>query len=233
MKPSDLLAQYVEGEKGETIFHVPISDLIAGMEDQLMPDGVLSTVNRMENYGDDRSRALLAALASEAVINKVLEALMPNHRRLFGAERSPAFSVKIKVLEALAVIPLHLTEAADIVRNVRNSFAHQLTVEKLGYLDGKIKRKIKAYYSRRQIPPEEDRDDLPYIFDQIARIATIGLSAYLPLVRDLNDSIRHADFEAKLRARATKRQRKQIKLIMQQVQKPPSPDEDAENGMPF
>ena len=232
MKLSDLLAQYVEGEKGKTIFHVAISDLVAGMEDQLSPDGVLSTVNRMANYGDDRSRALLAALASEAVIDKVLEALMPKYGKFFGGDRGPALSMKIKMLQALALVPSHLTEAADIVRDVRNSFAHKLTVEKLSDLDEKVKRKMKAYYSQRRISPPDKRDDMPHVFDQIAWVATAGLSAYLPLVRDLNDTIRHADFEGKLIARATKRQRNQIKLIKQHVQRPP-PRDDAEKITPF
>ena len=232
MKLSDLLAQYVEGDKGETIFYMAISDLVAGMEDQLSPDGVLSTLNRMANFGDDRSRALLAALASEAVIDKALEALMPKYAKFFGGDRSTALSMKIKMLEALAVVPSHLTEAADIVRGVRNSFAHKLTVEKLGDLDEKVKGKMKAYYSRRKISPSDKRDDLPHVFDQIAWVATAGLSAYLPLVRDLNDTIRHADFEGKLRARATKRQSNQIKLIMQHVQRPP-PQDDPENTTLF
>ena len=196
---------------------------MADIEDRFKPDGMLSTLNRMKNYGDERSKVLLAALASEAVMGKVLETLMPQYWQVFDKKWDMSFAAKTKVLEAFAIVPKHITEAANVVRAIRNEFAHDLTVEKLGDLDNKFKKKMQDYYERREFDPKDKHDDLGHVFESIALIATVGLSTYLPLVRDLKEAIRDPAFETKLRKRAEKRQKEQVKIILEHVQAP-APD---------
>lgn len=215
---SNILRQYIEGVPGETIFHQPVSDLMAGIEDQFKQDGITSTLARMGKYGDERSKVLLAALVSEAVIEMTLKALMPKYKSLFT--EGSGFYVKISALEAFAIVPTHLTKAARIICAARNKFAHKLTIEKLDDLPEPSKRDMKEYYDERKIDPAEKRDDIGHVFNEIAYIATAGLASYLPLVRDLNETIRDPEFETSLRRRAEKRQREQVKMILETVNAP-------------
>jgi hypothetical protein len=73
---------------------------------------------------------------------------------------------------------------------------------------------MQQYYVRQQIRPTDRRDDLAYVFDAIALIATAGLVAYIHLVRDLGTAIREPTFEQKLRKRAERRQETQSKEIL-------------------
>lgn len=218
----DIQPQCYEGEPGETIFYTPVHDIAANLEDRFSPDGLLSTLSRMQNYKDERSKVLLAALASEFVLDKVLEALLPQYRKVFDDDRDMTFSMKIKLLKASAVVPLHLTEAADCIRAVRNKFAHKLTIEKLDDLPKDIKNKMLKFYARRGIVPKEKSTDLPHVFDAITHIATESLSAYLPLVRDLNEAIRQPKFEEKIRKNAERRQKEQMKILLKHVNAPAS-----------
>jgi hypothetical protein len=131
MFTNEELQSQLRGEQGKTFFHQPVTDFIASIEDELKADGLRSTLNRMRRYEDERSMVLLAALASEAVIDKLLAALIPRYVAELRDERDMPFGLKIRLLKALEIVPKHLTEAAGLVRTVRNQFAHKLTVETL------------------------------------------------------------------------------------------------------
>lgn len=232
MLPNEDLHQQLLGTQGKTLFHQPVVDVFASMEDQFKADGLRSTLNRMQNYEDDRSMVLLAALASEAVIDKLLAALIPRYVAELRDQRDMSFSMKIRLLKALEIVPKHLTEAADLVRMVRNQFAHKLTVETLADLriegDGEAKvdadnivNKMQQYCARQRIPPNDQRDDLVHVFDAIAMIATVGLAAYVHMVRDLNAAIREPAFEQELRRRAELRQKTQADYVWAHVSAPP------------
>jgi hypothetical protein len=241
MLPNEDLQQQLLGVQGETLFHRPVVDVFASIEDQLKADGLRSTLNRMQNYEDERSMVLLAALASEAVIDKLLAAIIPGYVAELRDQRDMPFSLKIKLLKALAIVPKHLTGAADLVRGVRNKFAHQLTVEKLDDLrireagrkkskDESIVTRMQQYYARHHILPADRRDDLAHVFDAIALIATAGLAAYIHMVRDLHAEIREPAFEQKLYKRAEQRQKTQAKQVLAHLSAPPPP---ASGGQPI
>lgn len=215
------LEKHLSGTLGESVFHQPVHDLMAALVDQFEADGMLSTVNRMASYGDERSKVLLAALASEAVIDKVLASVMPRYPPLRGRANT---YMKIMMLEALALVPKHLTEAADLVREVRNQFAHKLAVEKLNDLGDTRKDdvvvKMRQYYARLGIEPKAKRNDRIYIFDVIAQIATTGLWTYLPLLRDLNSAVRDPTLGQQLHQQAEKRLSEQANMILSHVQAP-------------
>jgi len=222
LKISKDLEKHLTGMQGESVFHQPVGDLMTAIADQFESDGMLSTVNRMASYGDERSKVLLAALASEAVVDKILGVFMPLYQPL----RRTNIYLKIQILEALALVPKHLTDAADLIREVRNQFAHKLTVEKLSDIDdgprGNVVVKMQRYCVQLGIESEAKLHDRTFIFETIAEIATTGLWTYLPLVRDLNSVVRDHALEKQLRLQAEKRLREQAKAILAHVQAPPS-----------
>jgi hypothetical protein len=217
LKISKNLEQRLSGTLGESVFHQPVHDLMAVIADQFEADGMLATVNRMDGYRDERSKVLLAALASETVIDKVLASVMPLYLPLRA--RASTY-LKIMMLEALALVPKHITDAADLVREVRNQFAHSLTVEKLSDLDHKVVIKMQQYCTQLGIKSKAKRNDRTYLFDTIAEIATTGLWTYLPLLRDLNSAVRDPALEQQLRQQAERRLSEQASMILAHVQAP-------------
>ncbi|KAA0072143.1 hypothetical protein [Rhodanobacter sp. T12-5] len=231
LKISKDLEEHLQGTLGESVFHQPVRDLMAAIADQFETDGMLSTVNRMASYGDERSKVLLAALASEAVVDKILGAFMPLYQPL----RRTNIYLKIQMLEALALVPKHLTDAADLIRDVRNQFAHKLTVEKLSDIDnssrGNVVVKMQQYCVRLGIKSKARLHDRTFIFETIAEIATTGLWTYLPLVRDLNSAVRDQSLEKQLRLQAERRLSEQAEAILAHVQAPaPLANRDALEG---
>ncbi len=232
MFTNEALAKHLTGTPGETLFHQPVHDLLASIEDQFKAEGLRATLNLMGNYGDERSKVLMAALASEAVIDMLIAAVLPGYEKEFleGNDRDMTFSLKIKLLKALAVVPRHLIEAADLVRAMRNEFAHNLRVDTLADLTDQTKTrgkgskvigKLCGYYERQSLEPKDQREERVHVFDAISLIATAGLAGYLPLVRDLNAAMRDPTFEAKLRRRAEKRLNEAAKAVLAHVQAPP------------
>lgn len=161
----------------------------------------------------------------------LIAALLPGYGKEFldGNDRDMTFSLKIKLLRALAVVPRHLIEAADLVRAIRNEFAHNLRVDTLADLTDKTKTrgkgykvigKLRGYYERQNLEPKDQLEDRAHVFDAISLIATAGLAGYIPLVRDLNIAMRDPAFEASLRRKAEKRLNETAKAVLAHVQAP-------------
>lgn len=225
MMLSEYYRQHLQGPQGESLFHMPLSNVAADTRD------VMELIGRMQTYGDARSKALLAALVSEGTINAVLREVMPRYESVLEKDNNCTHSIKIKMLAALNLIPHHLTRAADMVREVRNEFAHNLAIDSLADLPEKITRKLFHYYTERHIDPPEKRNDLDYVFDIVAYGATAGIAAYRVALRDLNEAIRDPAFEQRLSTNAAHRHRLIIQALLEQaLNKPKDPDP---NPIPF
>jgi uncharacterized protein YutE (UPF0331/DUF86 family) len=229
-KMSNYQIQHQVGKQGETLFFMPIADRFAHMEDQLKEDGLRDLLNRSESYGDDRSKVLVGALAAEAVLDKALGILLPKYLQAFDNKKELTFSIKTKILRAMAVIPPHLLEALDILRGIRNAFAHDIKLDELDKIPEKLIDKMENFYVRREIEPQEKRKDIHHLFDTTVQIATIGIYAYFPLIQDLKETIRNPTFEENLRNQAEQRDSAQQALIWNHLTQPAS-EGDAAFGM--
>jgi len=216
LKLSDIYSQHLYGKKGETLFHVPYSNIFGNRTDGM------TVFMRMQNYKDDRSKVLLAALACEAIIDMLLREIMPGYKNSLEEERETTLSQKIRILSAFSIVPRHLTRAADMLRAVRNAFAHDLEIDKLEDIKDKIKQQMFQYYTERGISPREGRNDLQNVFEAIAYASTAGLASYLTCVSDLNAVIRSPEFEDVLSKRSEARHQVNIEIVRQHANTAPS-----------
>jgi hypothetical protein len=146
--------------------------------------------------------ALLSALVCEKYIDRILGLLMPRYKSvLLGDQANVTFSIKIKILEALDVIPRHITRAAHLVRSVRNQFAHELDLDALMGLPEKTQKRLKDYYASRVTnATPEDIANLQLVFQTVVEHATGVLLSYATSVDALNKAIREPTFETLLRS---------------------------------
>lgn len=192
---SDLLEIHYNGPKGETLFHTPYLTLTAAPEQREASELLF----RLGAGKDDRSMALLSALVCEKYLDRTLGMLMPRYKQALLNGQAATFSTKIKVLSALDIIPRHITKAADLVRSVRNKFAHKLDLDHLGELPDDLRNQIKDYCASRVTnATPEDIADLKACFKVIVDHATGVLLSYATSMDLLNKAIREPSFVALL-----------------------------------
>ena len=205
---SEILDLYFHGEEGKTIFCKPFN------RDLMEVDDASALLKKVHDAGDERSMVLVSAMVCETYIDRMLSILLPKYSRLLDDSASFTFSTKIKLLESFEIIPLHLTRAADLVRQVRNEFAHNLEVSLLADIDPKIIRKLHGLYTQRGIRTEVGPDDLSNLFSVVSYIATSVLYAYRETLRSFSAAVRDPHFADALAAEHMAKHQAIIKALV-------------------
>ncbi|MGA2904015.1 MAG: hypothetical protein ABSD98_09295 [Candidatus Korobacteraceae bacterium] len=158
------------GEQGECAFTEPFIEWTAPIQE--LP-GLLQ---RIEKTGDDRSFVLLSAVVVERYVVELMNSLSPGFARL-AENRDFTFSLKLEILKALRLIPPHILQAADLVRKIRNDFAHDFNTDDLAKCNAKHREAMRQtateMYGEHRVLSSE-RDD----FKSVTLLALVGLQAY-------------------------------------------------------
>ena len=88
------------------------------------------TLEHLEKAPEERALVLVGAMLLERAIDELLSAYMPGWEEL-SKGRDFSFSMKIKLASAANICPPDLLKSADVVREIRNAFAHELSVSDL------------------------------------------------------------------------------------------------------
>jgi len=107
----------LSGEKGKSFFTEPFVDYHWSVNE--LP----SIMQRAYSAGDDRSFVVLSFVVIEKYLDALLEAIAPGYYALKG-NRDFKASLKTEVLRALRLVPDRILQAMDMVRKIRNEFAH-------------------------------------------------------------------------------------------------------------
>lgn len=81
----------------------------------------------LDNAQEERALVIVGALLLEKAIDALLSAYVPGYESL-NEERDFTFSMKIKLAKAVNICPVELLHCVNTVRDVRNAFAHELSV---------------------------------------------------------------------------------------------------------
>ncbi|MDR3445734.1 hypothetical protein [Dyella sp.] len=214
---SEVMQSQVAGLKGETVFHWPYVNIM----DHEGAQKSRQILDRLGAFKDDRSMALIAAMVSEAYIDRVLSAIMPGYAK--NLSRS-AFAAKISILRALDLIPRHLADAADLVRDVRNAFGHDLQLDSLENIPEKYRKRLFGFATSRNMVG--DRDDCRITFDFAVTCATSGIASFYVNAVDFNAAIRNQAFEEALSTVNSARRQMHVEAYMNFLSSPPREDND-------
>ena len=101
-----------------------------------------------EELKDDRAIVVVEALCIEDCLDKMIEAIFPRSKEILE-NKDFSFSLKIDLIRAYNVIPNRILDDCDTIRQMRNDFAHELSLKTFSDWDIYISKKKKAG-SKRQ-----------------------------------------------------------------------------------
>jgi hypothetical protein len=165
---------------------------------------VSTYIKKINNSVDDRAYVIFAAGLLEKQISEILYLIFPKHKFLEESECF-TFSMKIRILKATSLLPNQILNFADLVRELRNVFAHNIEIEnfedfsKIPKLDKKLK-KLDSYCSEwsSNLVKSQFKSDPRTKFDDLYRLSLGGLFCYETNVKILFETIWDQEFRSNL-----------------------------------
>lgn len=153
-KPEEMID--VTGPKNESLFYHVKSWVMAGKDQEIQ----MRLDERWQHYGkteDDRLVAVIAALCLESAIDALLTSVAPGFKP-YVEDTDFTFSIKIKMVKALRLLPARILTSCDLVRQMRNRFAHNVDKKRFEDLEAKYLDKLEPYvnsFNTAQRNPKE------------------------------------------------------------------------------
>jgi len=196
----------VEGKKGESLFHsfiFPGKDILTSINVGYMKYGKL-----IRETKDERLLAFIGALCMEEALDSFLGDYIPNYRHL-EENRDFSLSMKIELVRSLRLIPMHLLGTADMVRDIRNKFAHNLDIDSFDSLDNGRRGKLRNRF--KEIFPDDEISDVPLseLFEHVVGLLVSTLRVYQSCVAVAREYIYSEDFLNELNKRIEGKVKKQ------------------------
>ncbi|SFR94751.1 hypothetical protein SAMN05216570_1044 [Dyella sp. OK004] len=223
---SDIQHALLDGVEGETIFHGPYLNLL--MEEEHRRHNAL--LAKLGAGKDDRSQAIVSAMVCEAYLDRMLAVVFPRyHDDILDDSKLFTFSMKIRMLQALCIVPIFITKATNLLRAARNAFAHDLELDRISGLPKKLQQQMRTLYESRW--PGSGASDFDEVFFNIVELATASLIAYYVCLHDFNTAVRAPSFEKRLRLRSEKRASEATRFILEHIRTRPINPEEPNTGI--
>ena len=152
--------------------------------------------SRIINSGDHRSRIILAGIIVESYFDRILKCFFIDYKNL--SDRSDyTFSFKIDLLKSMRIIPNEIIIMCDLVRKVRNIFAHNFDIDTIEQIDSKLVKNINQLYRERTKNKNNDKK----LIDKFHTIYSLGYSelrTYEKNVKLLREAIDDSNFEKEI-----------------------------------
>lgn len=130
-----------ECAKGEAVFQSPLMETTDKPFKKLLIE-LQTYLEHIDDLKGDRLLVLTSDLLVENVVDKYLSTIMPSYEKELQNNRECTFFFKICVAKALKLTPIKIFDAANIIRKVRNAFAHTLEIKDFSNLDEKLLREM-------------------------------------------------------------------------------------------
>jgi len=189
----------IEGKKGESIFYRPLGWTL--QEDLKLISGYFEEYERVIGESEEeRLLALVGNLSIEEALDYFLAAYIPRYKKYLSESRDFTFSMKIDIGRSLCLIPKHLLDAADLVRKIRNEFAHNLQMKSFDSLKVDTKRKLSTF-CKVFFPKDDGHISYSEKFARVADAVILGFEVYSSHVRIARKFIYSDDFTNELKKR--------------------------------
>jgi len=200
-KPEEGHRLNIEGEKGGSLFHHPVTRVIE--EDfKRINEQYERYWKLIDEAQDERLLALISALSIEDALDLFLEAYIPKYRHLFKENKDFTLSMKIDLAYSLCLIPMHILNAADLVRKIRNEFVHNLSIDCFDSLDDdRFKNKLGVRF--KEFYPDDTNTGLTHteMFKRVVVGIIVALGIYASHLRTAKEYIYGEDFRSEFNKR--------------------------------
>jgi len=189
-------------KSGTTILKQPFFELINFTK---WNDEMGKFYKRINETKDERSFVILMALVVEFHIDAVIKAFLPNSKELLE-DTSFTFSLKVNLLKSLNLIPNRIFQFADIVRKIRNEFAHKIEIDRIIELNSYTKGKklvdrldnLCKQYENHLTYSKSNQENYREKYKDIADFANNALREYEPSILLLRQELEKREFIEKL-----------------------------------
>lgn len=156
---------------------------------------------RVNETKDERSFVLLMTLIIEFHIDSIIKAFFPGGKT-FLENKDLTLSLKINLLKSIKLLPDSIFGFADLIRQVRNEFAHNLKIDKIeelkNYSKGKkLLNRLNEYckvYIDNLVYSKHELNNYREKFKDIASFVNNALREYEPSVRLIRKEIENQKF---------------------------------------
>lgn len=198
-KPSPLEIK-MQGAEGETLFWNLKEWLIVEHTEDFQKY-LTEMWQHYRNATDERLLALLGALCVEASLDILLGKFIQDYESL-KTDTDVTFSLKIKIAEAMCLIPRKILNSCHLVRQVRNEFVHNLEISRLNQLKAKYTNKLKPYVREYNVR-DRDWEDWVSLYKDLVGFTVLGLVAYSYQLEALKSYLKTDEFQKHFREHVT------------------------------
>lgn len=156
---------------------------------------------RVNESPDERSFVILMTLVVEYHVDAIFRAFFPNNKDLLE-NISLTFALRISILKSLRLLPDKIFDFADIVRKIRNEFAHKVEIDKIIELNEYTKGKkliqtldsLCKHYKESLTYSKYQQENYREKFKDISNFAISALREYEPAVKLVRKEIERPAF---------------------------------------
>lgn len=195
-----------EGEKGQSLFTKPFLDLLRENE---LP----KLFKKVDGLNDHRLLTIVTALLVENRVDAILKFVYPRYDRLLDRQEY-TFSMKLTTLEALRYLPPSICNTSNVIRKIRNEFAHNLNLVKFDDLRAKTKKGMLSSWKESYGRFTQDcPGNLHDVFKNISFFVIAGIEAYMENISALYDKVYSQSFIDALAEEMTQRIREVMDIL--------------------
>ena len=182
--------------KGETIFHSSfcIKHNVNPSKINRLSSELMEAISYYHMLDDDRLIALVGELIVENALESYLSASLKGYQKEFSNSN---ISPKIRIAKALNLSPPIIFECADIIRDIRNEFAHHLDTTNFDSITKEKTNRIKDALLRINDKMAEKRN-LRENFTILTIDTTMALQIFTKDAHLLNSYLRSDNFQKNL-----------------------------------
>jgi hypothetical protein len=187
----------LNGPEGQSLFYKPIEKLFNDEEAEKIGEGFDASMDKLVEIEHDRALVLTGSLIVENRLEEVLLALMPGFSKI-REDTKFTFSIWIDILEAMCVLPKRILKCVNLIRKIRNAFAHGLNIDSLDIL-AMDEKKCHLVNSMPSLIHEFNAPPLPndtyaIQFRALTSLTAAALQVYACHISELTKFIRTEDF---------------------------------------
>ncbi|MFI1770264.1 hypothetical protein [Thalassobellus citreus] len=154
---------------------------------------------RLNEIDDDRSFVILACSVMEYQIDRFLNLFIPNPKILINNKTS--LNNKILIIQAFKIIPPHFVQIMNVLRNIRNDFAHNLNID--SFLDSAKSEKLPENISEMERLWKKFESDMCYwnngdslrlMYKDLWQVCIEGLRVYESNIRLFRQETEKVEF---------------------------------------
>ena len=182
---------------GESIFDRPIWWCLDKETQANFMSRLAQSLEHIVRIHDERLLLITGALLVESSIDNLLSDFMPGYNTL-KENRDFSFSLKIALAKATELCPAPLFNYANLIRTMRNEFAHNIATSKIDQLPNKHIQTLNQYLTQISVSHDLSVDNFKKCYNLISD-TIFGIEIYRSSVQKINKMIRDTEIEELMR----------------------------------